>query len=323
MAAAGGCDAPDTRNCPLVASNGSDQYLLDYELLIPSNCPVPLGSVGEWKRAGANVFDYGVRDFRYAQVYVQNSDGAFMNQELDFFRDFGEYSLAQPSTVYPAGTGGTGFDLSKRYDFGWFFATNNPAGGTTADPYGQIRITYVQSAMANVIEGNAIPPRNSTATWRAAATGGTSPYNYYWYRDGALVGTSEYYTGATGTENFGLRAVVVDQTMTERTAVFPVDVGGALVYVDGPDVAYLYTYDPFISNATWTAVVTGGTAPFTYRWYRDGYPTGGNTASHTEHIDERVDFRMRVVVQDATGKIAVDDKLVRVAEIPCSTCSPQ
>ncbi|HYR08160.1 MAG TPA: hypothetical protein VEQ60_10345, partial [Longimicrobium sp.] len=171
-----------------------------------------------------------------------------------------------------------------------------------------------------VIEGNTIPARNSSATWRAAVTGGTPPYSHYWYRNGALVGTSEYYTGSTGTENFGLRAVVVDQTMSERTAVMPVDVGGVLTYIDGPDWAYLYPNAPFASNATWTAVVQGGTAPFTYQWYRDGYATGGNTSSHTEYIDERVDFTLRVMVQDATGKSAIQQKFVRVGQKDCPTC---
>jgi hypothetical protein len=38
----GGCDELDTRNCPPIDHrNDSEQYLLDYELLIPSDCPVP------------------------------------------------------------------------------------------------------------------------------------------------------------------------------------------------------------------------------------------------------------------------------------------
>lgn len=318
--AGGGCDQLDTRNCPLVAKNGSDQYLLEYELLIPSDCPVPLGGAGEWKRAGANVYDYGIRDFLYAEVYVENSDFRFLASQVVRFRAMGEFTRAEPSTAYQAGTGGTGFDLSNRYDYGSFFATNSASGGSIADPYGEIRITYTASAIANVIEGTTIPPRNSSATWRAAVTGGVPPYSYYWYRDGALVGTSEYYTGSTGTENFGLRAVVVDQTMSERAAVIPVDVGGVLTHVDGPDWAYLYTYDPLRSNASWTAVVQGGTAPISYQWYRNGWATGGNTSSHTEHIDEAVDFTLRVEVTDATGKTAVSEKFVRVGQKDCATC---
>ncbi len=228
--------------------------------------------------------------------------------------------FAEPSVAYKAGTGGTGLNLDNKYDYGTFYATNNPAGGTLFDPYGEIKITYQASAISTVINGTSIPPRNSSATWQAAVTGGTPPYSYYWYRDGALVGTSEFYTGATGTENFGLRAVVVDQTMTERAAVMPVDVGGVLVGIDGPDWAYLYTNDPLMSNATWMVVVQGGTPPFTYQWYRDGWATGGNTSSHTEHIDERVDFTLRVEITDATGKTAVDQKSIRVGQKDCPTC---
>ncbi len=320
---AGACDALDTRGCPLVAKNGSDSYLLEYELLIPSDCPVPLGGVGEVKSAGARVLDYGNRDFRYAEVHVESSDRRRLNSRITPFSNAGSYSYAEPSTSYVAGTGGAiGTGLDRRYDYGLFFATNNAGGGTTFDPYGEIKITYAASAMANVIDGTTIPPRNSTATWRASAGGGTPPYNYYWYRNGALVGTSEFYTGNTGTENFGLRAVVVDQTMTERAAVMPVDVGGALVRIDGPAEAYVYTDGLAVGGSgTWTAAVQGGTAPFTYQWYRDGYPTGGSTASHTESFHERGGFTLRVEVRDATGKSAVNERFISVAE-SCSGCQP-
>lgn len=92
------------------------------------------------------------------------------------------------------------------------------------------------------------------------------------------------------------------------------------MHIDGPDVAYLYTNDPLASTATWTAVVQGGTAPFTYQWYRDGYATGENSPSHTEHVDERVDFTVWVVVRDVTGKTAVHQRHVRVAQKDCATC---
>jgi hypothetical protein len=249
----GACDV-DTRNCQLEATNGSDEYLLDYELVVPSDCPVPLGSPGEWKRAGATVFDYGNRDFTYAEVSMENSEGRRVAKRTVLFRGGGEVGLAEPTTDYPAGTGGPGgTSLDRLYDYGLFFATNNPGGGTTFDPYAKVKITYAGSKMANVIDGTSIPPRNSTASWSAAVTGGTPPYTFYWYRDGTLVGNSQYYTGHTGTENFWLRVAVVDQTMTERVAVMPVDVGGVLARIDGPQEGYVYTDGSQASSATWTA----------------------------------------------------------------------
>lgn len=313
----GACDAPDTRNCPLVAKNGSDVYDLEYALLIPANCPVPIGQRGERKRAGARIVDGGAADFAFAEVVVRNSDGVGVAIDFDAFVPADGGRIAEPGTEYSAAMGSI-VDLDRAYDYGFFRALRDY--GDAGGPYGELKITYVRSAMANVIDGTPIPPRNSTATWRATVTGGVPPYSYYWYRDGMLVGTSELYTGDTGTDNFALRAAVVDQTMTERAAVMPVDVGGALTRIDGPEMAYLYTNDPLASRATWTAAVQGGTAPFTYQWYRDGYPTGGNGASHTEHIDERVDFTLRVVVRDVAGKTAVGEKLVRVGQRDCATC---
>ncbi len=318
---AGACDAPNTRNCPLIGKGGSDVYELEYELLIPSNCPVPIGTPGEIKRAGAYVRDRGKDEFVYAVAIVTNSAGQNVGFDFDLFRliDGGDDGAeAEPTTTYRAATAGS-VNLDNAYDYGYFEATND-LSRTGSGPHGEIKITYTRSAIANVIDGTSIPPRNSTATWRASVTGGAPPYNYYWYRDGTLVGTSEFYTGNTGTENFGLRAAVVDQTMTERVAVMPVDVGGALTHIDGPGMAYLYTNNPGMSSATWTAAVQGGTPPFTYQWYRDGYPTGANGASHTEHIDERVDFTLRALVRDATGKTASNEKFVRVAQRDCATC---
>lgn len=318
---AGACDAPDTRNCPLVAKGGSDVHELEYELLIPANCPVPIGSSGETKRAGAYIRDGGVAEFNYAVAIVENANGGIVGRNYDYFSypvgSSGE-TEAEPTTNYQAATVST-LNLNNAYDYGYFEVTNNLDQLGTG-PYGEVKITYSQSVMTNVIDGTTIPPRNSTATWRAKANGGTPPYNYYWYRDGTLVGTSEYYTGSTGTQNFGLRAAVVDQTMTERVAVMPVDVGGVLTGISGPEMVYLYTYDPLASKGTWTAVVNGGTAPFTYQWYRDGYPTGLNSATHTEHIDERVDFSLRLMVRDATGKTAFDEKWIRVGQKDCPTC---
>ncbi|MBW3571445.1 MAG: hypothetical protein KY467_10085 [Gemmatimonadetes bacterium] len=317
----GACDDLDTRKCPLIATNGSDAYILDYELLIPSDCPVPLGSAGEWKRAGARVLDYGNRDFRYAEARVDNSDGQRMARRASLFRTVGQAGLAEPATEYQAGTGGSlGTSLDRRYDYGFFSATNNPAGSTTFDPYAEVKITYAASAMANVIDGTSIPPRNSTASWSAAVTGGTPPYSFYWYRDGALVANSQSYTGHTGTENFWLRVSVVDQTMTERVAVMPVDVGGVLTRIDGPQEGYVYTDGSQMSSATWTAAVQGGTPPFTYQWYRDGYPTGSDTSSHTEYFAEPGSFTLGVEVRDATGKFAADVRPISVA-YSCSGCN--
>jgi hypothetical protein len=319
--ARGACDSLDTRGCPLIAQNGSDQYLLDYELLVPSDCPVPLGSRGEWKRAGAKVFDYGNRDFTYAEARVDNSDRRRVATQIVLFRTVGAAGFAEPATAYPAGTGGSlGTPLDRLYDFGFFYATNNSDGGTTFDPYAHVKITYAASVMTNVIAGTSIPPRNASASWSAEVTGGTPPYSFYWYRDGALVGNSQYYTGATGTENFWLRVAVVDQTMTERVAVMPVDVGGVLARIDGPQEGYVYMDGSQISSATWTAAVQGGTPPFTYQWYRDGYPTGNGTSSHTEFFAEPGSFTLGVEVRDATGKSALDVRPISVA-YSCSGCN--
>jgi hypothetical protein len=77
----GACDDPVVHGCPLKESSASNPYQLSHELVIPANCPVPLGTVGEIKFAGASLYDDGPANFSVARVYVTNSNGALMNYD--------------------------------------------------------------------------------------------------------------------------------------------------------------------------------------------------------------------------------------------------
>jgi len=285
------CDDPTPRNCEVVSKRGSDIYNIKYELVLPADCPVPLGLVGEEKRAGARIFDEGARDFSYAEVQMSNSDLKFLVSRLFRFvsDDQGRYG-AVPRTDYPAGTGSHGGNnLNQKFDYGFFAVTNSSTGTGTNDPYGELKITYKFSGMFASMSGATIPLSNTTETWTVNVSGGVSPYTYNWFRDGALVGTGSSYTGSVGTQDINLLAEVTDAAMVVRKAVIPVDVDGVLASINGPSVVWYSE-----GGGTWTASGQGGYLPYSFDWYIgdqwvgsgaswSGYPGEGN-----QHLGVRI-----------------------------------
>ncbi|HEX8392856.1 MAG TPA: hypothetical protein VF665_10910, partial [Longimicrobium sp.] len=271
LAAAGACTVDNTlvHGCELQSYRNGQQYLLDFELIIPSECPVPVGFRGELKRAGAHVYDYGYSDFAYGGLTLRNSSGRLLDEGLTRFQ-YESYAnpnggntiryRAFPSLSYPAATGSR--PLSSEYDVGYFVATNTGSAlGGTSDPFGEVVISYTQSAMVNRIHGNSVPARNTTVTWSAEAFGGSAPYTSSWYRDGQWASDGQFFT-ETVSRDFLLELRTTDATMSVRSAVLAVDVDGVSAGLSGPTQIWASS-----GGGTWTASAVGGTAPYTYTWY--------------------------------------------------------
>lgn len=296
--AAPACNADFTlvRNCPLTSYNRGDQYLLDYELEIPRNCPVPLGSAGEIKSAGAFIYDYGNSDFRFGHMVITNSDRQFVQNRSDVFRFEAvdrqgnpvERYTAFPRANYPASTAGY---LTS--DYGRFIASNSGSAlGNPGDPYGEVTITYQRSDIHMAVRGTRIPLSGVSATWTTEISGGLPPYEYAWYRDGTYVGAAASYTGS-GSRDFILRAEVTDAALASRAAVFSVDVDGVIASLSGPNLTYASS-----GGGTWTAEGAGGYPPYAYSWWVDdaevgngpawtGYPGEGTRLLRVDLTDSR------------------------------------
>jgi Subtilase family len=81
------------------------------------------------------------------------------------------------------------------------------------------------------------------------------------------------------------------------------------VSISGPTNTYVGDY------GTWTAVGTGGTAPYTYSWYRDGvYVGSGSTYSDSVGYGT---FQLQVNVTDAAGGTASTWTWVTVGQQMC------
>lgn len=296
----GGCQLPTIRGCDVVSTSGNS-FDLQYSMVIPSDCPVPLTSYGELKFTGASVTDpNGVME--ELEVAVYNTNGSFVNSRLVKYRERGDGSRSGiADVVYPAGTAGqkrfanpAPGQPSPFYDDGVFSSGRSGQVLVTGD----LRITYKGASVDADIIGPDVPLRNTTATWSATASGGSAPYTYEWYRNGQLVGTGASYTASTGLSEFGMRVQVTDQTWSIRTADYWVDVDGVRVSIEGPGLSYASQ-----GGATWTAAGRGGYLPYSFEWYVEddtgqlihlgsgssfsGYPGQGARILHLVLTDSR------------------------------------
>lgn len=68
---------------------------------------------------------------------------------------------------------------------------------------------------------------------------------------------------------------------------------------------------PDVGAYTWTASVSQGVPPFTYRWYRDWEPVGSE-ASYTDEGGAAAEMELRLDVHDARGYAASSTRRVTV-----------
>lgn len=290
MTATTACD-PYIRNCPVIGkSPESNIYNLDYELLIPADCPIPLASPGtEQKYAAATVWDFQAVDMRYASVEVKNSDGSRKARELTIFVGTPGLMFAEPKALYTAATGTQTF---SDHDIG-IFRAYSASGDKSAD--GRTKLTYQQANLSTSLVGEQIPLPNTSHTWTAPVSGGYPGFTYQWYRDGSPVGTGSSYSGSTGGAPFSLRVEVTDQTWSMVAAVLAVDVGGIKGAITGPNNVWASQ-----SGGSWTASAQGGTGSYSYVWYLDGMEWGsGPTISG--YTGENM-HTLEVHVTDSAGK---------------------
>jgi hypothetical protein len=318
--AASACDYPSIRGCEVIESTSSNTFELDYEALIPSDCPVPLMRVGESKYFGGEIYDRGARNFTASTIAVRNSGGTEVNRAYFLFVELptGE-RFTNPIIIYPAGTGAVAVDQGNTTDVGSLdilFADGAPGA------YADLRITYIPSGFAADILGPDVPVRSTTQTWSVSLERGTAPFEYKWYRNGELVSTSSSYSANVGTEGFGLRLSVRDATWSTTWEGFWVDVDGIRVSISGPKTVYLSQ-----GGGTWTAVARGGTSGFSYKWYvRDRNGTNnhqvGTGSSWSGYPGEGIHF-VTVLARNASGATHQDGKQVYGIGSSDGSCTPE
>lgn len=237
------CSQPQIRDCDI--DEITSDALLEYTAVIPSNCPVPLGAIGEQKDIGANVIDNNLdfaTNYREVKLVVRNSSDQVKGANTSLFKFFNGFGRrAQPKVTFAAATGFSGTITNGQLlpasakDKGKFEAfKQNSSLGSAA----RLHVSYIGSVLTAGISGPDVPLANENATWYGSAVGGTSPYTFQWYRNGSLVHTGSAYSANVGTAEFGLRLVVTDQTQSSRWTDYWVDVDGVRATVSGPTLIY-------------------------------------------------------------------------------------
>ncbi len=173
--------------------------------------------------------------------------------------------VASLISQYPAATGQ---GQIGDYDDARFQASGN----ATALVWFRLRTAMVQQ-MASRMNGNVIPVANSTQTWTVSPSGGVTPYQQNWYRNGSWVKSGSSYTANTGSTDFSLRVETTDAYSRTAADFKEIDVDGVRVTMSGPTIVYLSQ-----GGGTWTASGQGGYPPYTYDWYVDGTRVGGGSS---------------------------------------------
>ncbi|HEX8454803.1 MAG TPA: hypothetical protein VF647_22185 [Longimicrobium sp.] len=289
--AAADCGGDDEiANCA-VSQENAGLYELEFELVIPAECPVPLANPGiEKKYAAAKIWDRGTEDMYYASVKVRNSAGKEVESELTIFlRDFVGNRYAVPRAEFVAASGAGTFTDTDLVTFHASSQTGNKLA------QGRTTLRYRQTTLSTRLVGEKIPPPNTTQTWSAPVTGGYPGFTYAWYRDGMLVGSSPTYTGTVGTGDSNLRVEVTDQTWSTVAAVLSLNVGGIEATIDGPTVVYASQ-----GAQTWSATARGGTGTYTFDWYLDDIYAGSGI-TWSSYPGENW-HRLEVRAQDSAGE---------------------
>jgi hypothetical protein len=301
-----GCGETEVEGCPIIsASPNSNIYYLDYELVIPAKCPIPLASPGtEKKYAAAEIWDFNGSDMTWATVEVHNSAGRRVATETVPFLVTTSAGYAEPRAEYVAATGGKTFN---DHDIATFRAFNLTTG---AAANGKTKLTYQRSSLSTRLAGEPVPLPNTTHTWSAPVSGGYPGFMYNWYRDGSHVGNGSSYSAAVGTTDFNLRVEVTDQTWSTVAAVLVVDVGGVEPSITGPSTVYEG------DGSEWTASARGGTGVYTFNWYVDDVwvesgPVFDGSVGAGSHV-------LRVDAQDTAGEYGTESKPVRMEALQCT-----
>jgi len=113
----------------------------------------------------------------------------------------------------------------------------------------------------------------------SSVSGGTPPYTYQWYLNGALVlgVTSDSWAfTSTATGSYIVHLNVTDSAdVTAKSNIASVTVNPTLGVSIVPTSAIM----DFGQSVTFDSSVSGGTPPYTYQWYLDDAPVSSATAS--------------------------------------------
>lgn len=309
-----GCTGSTVAGCDVTTHGGAFDHDIFHDVVIPSECPVPLANPGsERKMVGAYVVEQHVDEppeFTDAVVNVRNVDGEYQFGRFHSFREVDDFtSEVYVEVEYIAATANS-LVTDKDYGIieGWH------GRNQTLVAFAEIEITYTPSDIEAEVGGPDLPLSNTSQTWSVSADGGVPAYSYDWFRDSVYVGSGSSITLSTGTRGFTLHSEVTDQAWAQKTAVYPVDVDGVRAAISGPTEVYASQ-----GGDTWTVSARGGYTPYAFTWFVDDVQVGTGT-SWTGYPGDGV-HHLLVEMEDSNSGRSTSG--LSVLGIGSSSCDPE
>jgi PKD repeat protein len=174
-------------------------------------------------------------------------------------------------------------------------------------------VSNASAVTVNILPSVTVSPHsaaldtNQSVTFTSSISGGTSPYSYQWYLNGAPVtgatGASWAYTfTSSGSCTVYLEVTdAVSETAISNAAVVTVNVPPSIIVSPG-----LATLD-VSQSVTFTSTVFGGTSPYSYKWYLNGVLQTGTTGTWTFTPTSSGSYSVNVTLTDAVGTIATSN----------------
>lgn len=153
----------------------------------------------------------------------------------------------------------------------------------------------------------------SPLTLNVVATGGKSPYAYTWFKDGSTLSeTSNTLTIASAqSSDAGVYHVEVlddiGNTKVSANATVTVTVPPALAFTTDLEATKSYVTG---DNMDLHVVATGGTAPYSYKWFKDTVEISGETTA-----------TLATVAEAGVYKVEVKDSATSPATITSTECT--
>ena len=222
----------------------------------------------------------------------------------------------------------TDWDGVKNVNFGNASVENTSLVFTTPGVYG-ITASYIDGLGQNVasndvtlnvynyytvISASQNPTDvNNTITFTSSAFNGTTPYTYAWYIDGTLQSnvTSSFDYKFTTAGTYTIESIVTDANGTKTYDNYTETVNA------DPTVTVVPSYTDIDPNYTdsFTASVSGGTAPYTYAWFVNGNQETGSSSAFSYDFTTSGTYTVSVQVTDALGNTARTSITITVSPI--------
>jgi len=218
-----------------------------------------------------------------------------------------------------------GVPVSGATSSSWTFSPSSPGSFTVhvnvTDNVGMEAKSNVASVTVNPSLSVSIAPSSvvmdvgQSQLFTSTVSGGTSPYSYQWFLNGAPVSgaTNPTWTFTpTSSGSYTVYLRVTDNVgVSTDSNIATVTVNPQLQVIISPSSATIYLGQ----SQAFTSSVSGGTSPYSYQWYLNGAPVSGATLSSwtftptstgTYHICVEVTDAVNVVVQSNIAWLTVN-----------------